>query len=56
MELKKWIEVNGKMMDAVEFTRFIRQQTAPKIEKMFEKAIDQEHKNAEKLKRLQELA
>lgn len=54
--MKKWIEVNGKMMDSVEFTRFIRQQTAPKIRKMFKDAIKEEHKNSEKLKRLQELA
>ncbi|HLD41482.1 MAG TPA: hypothetical protein VJB06_00460 [archaeon] len=56
MELKKWIEVEGKMMDAVEFTRFIRQKSAPKVRKMFEEAIEQEHANNLKLKRLQELA
>ena len=54
--MKKSIEVNGKMMDAVEFTRFIRQQTAPEIEKMIEEVTRKENENSARLKRLQELA
>ena len=54
--MKKWIDVNGRKMDSVEFTRFIRERTAPKVRKMFEKAIEEEQKNTEKLKRLQQLA
>lgn len=56
MELKKFIEVEGKMMDAVEFTRFIRQRSAPRIKKMYEEAIEKEHKNTERLRKLQQLA
>lgn len=54
MELKKWIEVNGKMMDSVEFTRFIREQTAEETEAFIRKAIETENKNRLKLKRLQQ--
>lgn len=53
--MKKWIEVNGKKMDAVEFTRFIRQRTAPRIDKLVKEAIERERKNKLKLKRLQQL-
>ena len=31
--MEKWIKVNGKKMDSVEFTRFIRERTAKKIDK-----------------------
>ena len=38
-ELKKWIEVEGKMMDSVEFTRFIRERTEPEIREMENKLM-----------------
>lgn len=53
-KLKKWIDVNGKKMDSVEFARFIRVRTTPKINKMIKKRLKKEHKNNIKLKRLQE--
>lgn len=31
--MEKWIKVHGKKMDSVEFTRFIRERTARKIDK-----------------------
>lgn len=54
--MKKSIEVEGKMMDAVEFSRFIRQRTAPEIEKMVKEVIETEHRNTERLRKLQESA
>ncbi len=52
--MKKWIDVHGKKMDAVEFTRFIRQRTSRKTGIFLEDVIETENKNALKLKRLQE--
>ncbi|MBI5347608.1 MAG: hypothetical protein HZB66_03285 [Candidatus Aenigmarchaeota archaeon] len=54
--MKKWIEVNGKMMDSVEFTRFIREQAAPEIEELVNQVIKTSRENKMRLKRLQELA
>ncbi len=54
--MKKGIEVNGKMMDAVEFTRFIREQAADEIDEMVNENIEKERRNRLKLKRLQELS
>jgi len=31
--MERWIKVQGKKMDSVEFTRFIRERTAHKIDK-----------------------
>ncbi len=55
-QLKKWIEVEGKMMDAVEFTRFIRQQMASEIRDMMEEVVRKEHENTKRLRQLQQLA
>ncbi|MBI5347538.1 MAG: hypothetical protein HZB66_02930 [Candidatus Aenigmarchaeota archaeon] len=52
--MKKWIEVNGKMMDAVEFTRFIRKETADETEIFVREVIEKEHKNNLRLKKLQQ--
>ena len=52
--MKKWIDVYGKKMDAVEFTRFIRQRTSKKINHFLEDIIETENKNTARLKRLQE--
>ncbi len=51
-QLKKWIEVEGKMMDSVEFTRFIRERVEPKIERMENKMIAEEKKNRLRLQQL----
>ena len=53
--MKKWIEVEGKKMDSVEFARFIREKTTPEVEKMLDKAVMEEADNKLRLKRLQEL-
>ncbi len=55
MELKKWIDVDGKMMDAVEFTRFIRQQMASETRDMMEEVVRKEHENTKRLRQLQQL-
>ncbi|HLD41556.1 MAG TPA: hypothetical protein VJB06_00835 [archaeon] len=55
-QLKKWIEVEGKMMDAVEFTRFIRQQMASETRTMMEEVVRKEHENTKRLRQLQQLA
>ena len=52
MELKKWVEVEGKMMDSVEFARFIRQRVEPEIEEMASKVIAEEKKNKLRLQQL----
>ncbi len=51
--MKKWIDVYGKKMDAVEFTRFIRQRTARKMNHFIEDVIETENRNSMKLKRFQ---
>ena len=56
MELKKWIEVEGKMMDSVEFTRFIRQQMADETRQMKEEVVQKERENTKRLRQLQQLA
>ncbi|HLD57737.1 MAG TPA: hypothetical protein VJA47_05490 [archaeon] len=55
-QLKKWIEVEGKMMDAVEFTRFIRRQMASETRTMMEEVVIKEHENTKRLRQLQQLA
>jgi len=55
-QLKKWIEVEGKMMDAVEFTRFIRRQMASETRTMMEEVVRKEHENTKRLRQLQQLA
>ncbi|HLD41787.1 MAG TPA: hypothetical protein VJB06_02030 [archaeon] len=50
--MEKWIEVNGKMMDSVEFARFIREQTEPEIEEMENNLIAEERKNRLRLQQL----
>ncbi len=52
--MKKFIEVNGEKMNAVEFTRFIRTTSTPKINKIIKQTLEKQHKNNLKLKRLQE--
>ena len=52
--MKKWIDVYGKKMNAVEFTRFIRQRTSKKMDHFLEDVIETENKNTMRLKRLQE--
>lgn len=56
MELKKFIEIDGKMMDAVEFTRYIRKQMASETRKMMEEVVEKERKNTKRLRELQQLA
>jgi len=52
--MKKWIDVYGKKMNAVEFTRFIRQRISKKMNHFLEDVIETENKNTMRLKRLQE--
>lgn len=54
--MKKWVEVEGKMMDSVEFTRFIREKTAPEIEKMAQKVMRKGREDRLKLVKLQQLS
>ena len=54
--MKKFIEVNGEKMDAVEFTRFIRGKTSPKIDRLVKEVLDRERKNDSTLKRLQKVS
>lgn len=54
--MKKWIDVEGKLMDSVEFTRYIRVKTAPEIQEMIKVAIHKERKNRERLQQLQKLS
>ncbi len=56
MKLEKFIEVNGKMMDAVEFTRYIRQKSANKTRKMMQEILKKERENTRRLRELQQLA
>ncbi len=51
-QLKKWIEVEGKMMDSEEFNRFIRESTEPEIEEMENKMIAEGKKNKLRLQQL----
>jgi len=54
--MEKWIEVNGKMMDSVEFTRFIRQASVEKTRKIMQQVVLEDSKASQRLKRLQEQA
>lgn len=50
--MRKWIDVYGKKMDSVEFTRFIRTKTTPEISKIVKKRIKEEKTNDLKLDRI----
>jgi len=54
--MKKFIEVNGKMMDAVEFTRFIRTQMADETQKHIQEVVKRSKRNKERLRQLQKLS
>ncbi len=54
--MKRWIEVEGKKINAVEFTRFIRQKIAPEINHMVQVIALNSNEKSSKLKRLQEPA
>ena len=53
--MKKWINVNGKKMDSVEFTRFIRRRTAPQVNRLVKELLEKERKDGMRLERLKEL-
>lgn len=56
MQLKKFIDVNGKMMDAVEFTRYIRKDMASETRTMLKEVVKKERESSKRLRQLQQLA